>query len=145
MIIAVDGPLASGKGTIARALAARFGLPHLDTGTLYRATGLAVMDTGTNPADAEACAKLARNLNINRIDGDRIRTAEAGAMASKVASIPQVRDALFELQRAFATQPALATARSNCRVRRRVTARPFGIRATRAFGTSAICWPVFPV
>ncbi|MAK64616.1 MAG: cytidylate kinase [Maricaulis sp.] len=105
MIIAVDGPLASGKGTIARALAARFGLPHLDTGTLYRATGLAVMDTGTNPADAEACAKLARNLNINRIDGDRIRTAEAGAMASKVASIPQVRDALFELQRAFATQP----------------------------------------
>lgn len=105
MIIAVDGPLASGKGTIARALAARFGLPHLDTGTLYRATGLAVMDTGTDPADVEACAKLARNLNINRIDADRIRTAEAGAMASKVASIPQVREALFELQRGFANQP----------------------------------------
>lgn len=105
MIIAVDGPLASGKGTIARALAARFGLPHLDTGTLYRATGLAVMDTGTDPADVEACAKLARNLNINRIDADRIRTAEAGAMASKVASIPQVREALFELQRSFANQP----------------------------------------
>ncbi|MCR9266055.1 MAG: (d)CMP kinase [Alphaproteobacteria bacterium] len=105
MIIAVDGPLASGKGTIARALAARFGLPHLDTGTLYRATGLAVMDTRTDPADVEACAKLARNLNINRIDADRIRTAEAGAMASKVASIPQVREALFELQRSFANQP----------------------------------------
>ena len=105
MIIAVDGPLASGKGTIARALAARFSLPHLDTGTLYRATGLAVMDAGVDPSDAEACARLARALKINAIDADRIRTAEAGAMASKVAIIPQVRDALFELQRDFATQP----------------------------------------
>jgi len=105
MIITVDGPLASGKGTIARALADRFGLPHLDTGTLYRATGLAVIEAGLDPADAEGCAALARKLDIAMIDEDRIRTAEAGAMASKVAAIPQVRDALYELQRDFATQP----------------------------------------
>ena len=105
MIIAVDGPMASGKGTIARALSARFNLPHLDTGTLYRATGLAVLDAGADPSDAQACANLARGLNIDAIDETRIRTAEAGAMASKVAAIPQVREALFELQRAFATQP----------------------------------------
>lgn len=105
MIIAVDGPLASGKGTIARALSERFSLPHLDTGTLYRATGLAVLDAGADPSNAQACADLARNLDLDAIDETRIRTAEAGAMASKVAAIPQVREALFALQRAFATQP----------------------------------------
>lgn len=105
MIVAVDGPLASGKGTIARALADRFGLPHLDTGSLYRATGLAVIEAGLDASDAEGCAALARKLDIAAIDEDRIRTAEAGAMASKVAAIPQVRDALFELQRDFATRP----------------------------------------
>jgi len=105
MIIAVDGPLASGKGTIARALADHFRLPHLDTGSLYRATGLAVIEAGVDPEDAEACARLAAQLDLSAIDEDRIRTAEAGSMASRVAAIPQVREALFELQRAFATQP----------------------------------------
>ncbi|MBO6765477.1 (d)CMP kinase [Maricaulis sp.] len=105
MIIAVDGPLASGKGTIARALADHFGLPHLDTGSLYRATGLAVIEAGIDPEDAEACARLAAQLDLAAIDEDRIRTAEAGSMASRVAAIPQVREALFDLQRAFATQP----------------------------------------
>lgn len=105
MIIAVDGPLASGKGTIARALADHFGLPHLDTGSLYRATGLAVIEAGIDPDDAEACARLAAQLDLAAIDEDRIRTAEAGSMASRVAAIPQVREALFDLQRAFATQP----------------------------------------
>jgi cytidylate kinase len=105
MIIAVDGPLASGKGTIARALSAHFGLPYLDTGTLYRATGVAVQDAGISTEDAEACADVARSLDIGGIDENRIRTAEAGAMASRVASIPQVRQALFELQRDFAGQP----------------------------------------
>jgi cytidylate kinase len=105
MIIAVDGPLASGKGTIARALADHFGLPHLDTGSLYRATGLAVIEAGIDPDDAEACARLAAELDLAAIDEDRIRTAEAGSMASRVAAIPQVREALFDLQRAFATQP----------------------------------------
>ena len=105
MIIAVDGPLASGKGTIAKALAKHFGLPHLDTGSLYRATGVAVMDAGVDTADTDACARIARNLDVGAIDEDRIRTAEAGAMASRVAAIPAVRDALYELQRAFATRP----------------------------------------
>ncbi|ABI64395.1 MAG: cytidylate kinase [Maricaulis maris] len=105
MIIAVDGPLASGKGTIARALATRFSLPYLDTGSLYRATGIAVLDAGIDPADTAACATIARALDIGGIDEARIRTAEAGAMASRVASIPEVRKALFDLQRAFATQP----------------------------------------
>lgn len=105
MIIAVDGPLASGKGTIARALAAHFGLPYLDTGSLYRATGIAVLDAGIDPADPEACAAIARALDLVAIDEVRIRTAEAGAMASRVGSIPEVRKALFDLQRAFAEQP----------------------------------------
>ena len=106
MIIAVDGPLASGKGTIARALALQLGLAHLDTGSLYRATGVAVIDAGLDPeADTDRVADLARYLDIAAIDEDRIRTAEAGAMASRVAAIPRVREALYELQRSFATQP----------------------------------------
>ncbi|MHA6287710.1 (d)CMP kinase [Maricaulis sp. CAU 1757] len=105
MIIAVDGPLASGKGTIARALAKHFGLPYLDTGTLYRATGLAVMDAGIDPADEPACARIARRLDLAGIDETRIRTAEAGAMASRVAALPAVRAALYEVQRDFAFQP----------------------------------------
>ena len=105
MIIAVDGPLASGKGTIARALAKRLHLPHLDTGTLYRATGLAVIDAGVDPSDETAAAHCAASLDIDAIDQSRIRTAEAGAMASKVAALPAVRHALYELQRSFATQP----------------------------------------
>ena len=105
MIIAVDGPLASGKGTIARALAAHFGLPHLDTGSLYRATAVAVLDAGIDPDDEAAIAGAARTLDLKRIDETRIRTAEAGAMASRVAALPGVRAALYELQRDFAQQP----------------------------------------
>lgn len=105
MIIAVDGPLASGKGTIARALARHFSLPHLDTGALYRATAVAVMDAGIDPADETATAAVARALDIAAIDETRIRTAEAGAMASRVAALPAVRAALYELQRDFALQP----------------------------------------
>ena len=105
MIIAVDGPLASGKGTIARALAARFGLPYLDTGSLYRATGVAVLEQGIAPCDEAACAAAARALDITAIDEARIRTAEAGAMASRIAVLTGVRTALYELQRNFALQP----------------------------------------
>lgn len=105
MIIAVDGPLASGKGTIARALAETFNLPHLDTGSLYRATGLALIDQGVDPEDEAAAAACAAALDIEAIDETRIRTAQAGAMASRVAVLPAVRDALYELQRGFATQP----------------------------------------
>jgi len=104
MIIAVDGPLASGKGTIAKALARHFSLPHLDTGSLYRATAVAVLDAGIDPADEVAAAAAARALDVAAIDEARIRTADAGAMASRVAALPAVRAALYELQRDFAEQ-----------------------------------------
>lgn len=105
MIISVDGPLASGKGTIARTLASKFGLPYLDTGSLYRATALAVLDAGDDPADSDAAVRAARGLQVDAIDETRIRTAEAGAAASKVAAIPAVREALYQVQRNFAYQP----------------------------------------
>lgn len=105
MIVAVDGPLASGKGTIARALSERLGLPYLDTGSLYRATGLALIDQAVDPEDEPAAAACAAALDLGAIDETRIRTAQAGAMASRVASLPTVRTALYDLQRSFATQP----------------------------------------
>ena len=76
MIIAVDGALASGKGTIARTLASTFSLPYLDTGSLYRATALAVLDAGDDPADTDAAIRAARGLKVDAIDETRIRTAE---------------------------------------------------------------------
>lgn len=105
MIIAVDGTLASGKGTIAKALAKAFGLAHLDTGALYRATGVAVIEAGGDPADPDAAEQAARNLDVEAIDEAKIRTAEAGLNASVVAAQPRVRQALFELQRSFAARP----------------------------------------
>lgn len=105
MIIAVDGTLASGKGTIARSLAKAFGLAHLDTGALYRATAVAVLEAGADPADAGAAESAARSLDPSTIDERKIRTAEAGAAASIVAAQPRVRQALFELQRSFAARP----------------------------------------
>ncbi|AZU04856.1 cytidylate kinase [Glycocaulis alkaliphilus] len=105
MLIAVDGPLASGKGTIARALSAKFGLPHLDTGTLYRAVAVAVLDAGNDPADAGAAEAAARDLDPASIDEAKIRTAGAGAAASIVSAHPKVRAALKEVQQEFARQP----------------------------------------
>ncbi|MCU0881089.1 MAG: (d)CMP kinase [Hyphomonadaceae bacterium] len=105
MIIAIDGPLASGKGTIARALAATFGLPYLDTGTLYRAVALAMTDTGHAPEETDRAIEAARNLEISLTCDPRIRTAAIGAGASVVAAIPEVRQALFAAQREFALQP----------------------------------------
>ena len=105
MIIAVDGPLASGKGTIARALAARFGLPHLDTGTLYRGVAVAVIEAGLPPEDAAAAEVAARALDVTAIDEAKIRTAGAGAAASVVSAHPGGRAALLQLQRDFAHQP----------------------------------------
>ncbi len=105
MIIAVDGPLASGKGTIARALAARFDLPHLDTGTLYRAVAVELLDAGQPPENAQAAEAAARMLDVNAIDEQKIRTAGAGQAASVVSAHPAVRKALLEIQRDFANQP----------------------------------------
>ena len=103
MIIAVDGPTASGKGTIAKALAAHFGLPHLDTGLLYRAVGRQVQLLGGNPDDphdAIAACDFAESL----LDDDILRSEDVGGYASRVSVHPAVRDALYERQRAFALQ-----------------------------------------
>jgi cytidylate kinase len=105
MIIAVDGPTASGKGTVAAGIAARYGLARLDTGALYRAVGLAVLDAGRDPVDAAAAEAAAKALDLSAIDEARIRSSAAGAAASKAAAIPAVRAALLDAQRAFARQP----------------------------------------
>ncbi|MCR9079282.1 MAG: (d)CMP kinase [Hyphomonadaceae bacterium] len=104
MIIAIDGTLASGKGTIARRLARWYGLAHMDTGRLYRATGVAALNKGVDFDNPDALADVALRLDLNDYDEDQLRTAEAGQAASKVAAIPTVRAALLELQRAFAHQ-----------------------------------------
>ncbi|NBB25997.1 (d)CMP kinase [Porphyrobacter sp. SLTP] len=103
MIIAVDGPTASGKGTIAKALAAYFRLPHLDTGLLYRAVGRQVQLLGGNPDDphdAIAACDFAEGL----LEDDILRSEDVGGYASRVSVHPAVRQALYERQRAFALQ-----------------------------------------
>ena len=105
MIIAIDGTLASGKGTIAKRLSAWYGLAHMDTGRLYRATGVAATRKQVDFDDADALANVARTLDLNDFDETDLRTAEAGQAASRVAAVPEVRAALLELQRAFAHQP----------------------------------------
>ncbi|MBT8426535.1 MAG: (d)CMP kinase [Erythrobacter sp.] len=103
MIIAVDGPTASGKGTIAKALAEHFGLPHLDTGLLYRAVGYqCARDHGEPNSLADALAACAFDDSL--LDNPELRTEEVGGLASQVSVHPAVRQALFERQRAFATQ-----------------------------------------
>ncbi|MBX3491633.1 MAG: (d)CMP kinase [Parvibaculum sp.] len=104
MIIAVDGPAASGKGTLARALARHYGLHYLDTGSLYRAVGQAVLAAGGDPADEKAARAAAEALDAAQIDETAIRTAEAGHAASVVAAMPEVRAAILDLQRRFAAQ-----------------------------------------
>jgi len=103
MIIAVDGPAASGKGSIARALAAHYGLPHLDTGLLYRAVGVATARAGGDPdheADAAACCTIDDAL----LTDPELRSEAAGALASRVSRHPAVRAALFAYQQNFAHQ-----------------------------------------
>lgn len=106
MIIAVDGPAASGKGTIAAALARHYNLPHLDTGLLYRAVGREVRAYIDMPDLEERALAVARELDPDAIDPEFLLSAEVGVLASKVAVFPSVRQALFEAQRSFATQPA---------------------------------------
>ena len=104
MIIAVDGPAASGKGTIARALARHFGLPHLDTGLLYRAVGLNLLQTGGDPESEFAAV---RACDISQIDfaDPELKTETVGGLASRISAYPLVRQALLERQRTFAAQP----------------------------------------
>jgi CMP/dCMP kinase len=105
MIIAIDGPAASGKGTLARNLAGHFGLPHLDTGLLYRATARALIDAGRALSDKEAAIAAARGLGLAGIDEASLRGRELAEAASMVATIAEVRRALVELQRTFARSP----------------------------------------
>ena len=105
LVIAVDGPAASGKGTIAGRLAREYRLPHLDTGLLYRAVGLKVLETGGSLDDAEAAEAAARGLDARSLSDDpRLTTGEAGEAASRVAGHPEVRAALLRLQQDFAAQ-----------------------------------------
>jgi cytidylate kinase len=103
-IIAIDGPAAAGKGTLARRLAAELGLPYLDTGLLYRAVGRRVLDAGGEPADPDAAATAARTLQATDLDRTDLRGPVADAAAAAVAAIPSVRAALLDFQRNFATE-----------------------------------------
>ena len=105
MIIAIDGPAAAGKGTLARRLAAHFGLFFLDTGLLYRATGRRVLDAGGDPADPETAAAAARALRPEDMQRADLRGPAADLAASLVASIPGVRAALLAFQRSFDRPP----------------------------------------
>ena len=105
LIIAVDGPAASGKGTIAARLARTYGLPHLDTGLLYRAVGVGVLDTAGSLDDASAAEVVARALDASHLeDTERLTSREAGEAASRIAGYPGVRAALLDFQKAFAAQ-----------------------------------------
>ncbi len=95
--IAIDGPAAAGKGTVGRKLAAHFGFAHLDTGLLYRATGRRTLD-GIGAVEA------ARSLQHSDLDAPDLRSPEVGQAASRVAAIPEVREALIDFQRAFASR-----------------------------------------
>ncbi len=104
MIIAVDGPSASGKGSVSRRIAAHFGLSYLDTGLLYRAVARDMLDQGLPLDDDAAALRAAKSLNLNGLDDPRLRERRMGEAASQVASAPTVREALLDLQRDFARQ-----------------------------------------
>ena len=102
MIIAIDGPAASGKGTLGKRLAAHYGLRHLDTGLLYRAVARALLDTGQRLDDRERAAAAARSLRPTELDEVALKGHAAGEAASVVSAIPEVRAALLQLQQDFA-------------------------------------------
>ena len=101
MIIAIDGPAASGKGTLARRLAAHYGLPHLDTGLTFRAVAASLLDSGNDLADADAATAAAERIDLGALDPARLSAHDIGEAASRIAVIPAVRDALLAAQRRF--------------------------------------------
>jgi cytidylate kinase len=105
MIIAIDGPAASGKGTIAKQIAGVYGLRHLDTGLLYRAVAKAMLDAGTPLDDVAGAAAAAAALDPTRFDEAALKSQAVGEAASVVSAMPAVRDALIAYQREFATRP----------------------------------------
>jgi CMP/dCMP kinase len=102
VIVAVDGPSAAGKGTLARGIAQHYGFHLLDTGALYRMVGLQMLRTQTDFTDATKAAEFARDLNVDDFEDHELRSEVVGSAASKVAAIPQVRSALLKFQRDFA-------------------------------------------
>jgi cytidylate kinase len=105
MIIAIDGPAASGKGTLGKKLAAHYGLRHLDTGLLYRAVAKALLDTGRRPGDEAAAIAAAKAIDPTRFDELALKSYEVGEAASVVSTIAGVRAALFDFQQEFAAAP----------------------------------------
>jgi cytidylate kinase len=105
MIIAIDGPAASGKGTIAKQLASVYGLHHLDTGLLYRAVAKAMLDAGHAPDDAAQATEIAIKLDPTKFEENALKLQPITEAASVVAAIPQVRQALINYQREFAMRP----------------------------------------
>jgi cytidylate kinase len=103
-VIAIDGPAAAGKGTLARRLAATLGLPYLDTGLLYRAVARRVLDAGADPADPDAAATAAHALRPADLERSDLRGPVADAAAASVAAIPAVRAALLDFQRGFGSE-----------------------------------------
>jgi cytidylate kinase len=105
LVVAIDGPAAAGKGTLARRLAAHYGLAYLDTGALYRATARDVLDAGLDPADAAAAAGIAEKLDPASFGDPHLRDEAVGRAASVVAAHGAVRAALLDFQRCFAAAP----------------------------------------
>lgn len=112
IVIALDGPAASGKGTLARLISDHYGFAHLDTGTLYRGVAWVLLNEGNDPADPKAAAGAARAFAIEQLSGADIRTKEVGAAASIVAANTEVRAALLDFQRRFAEKPPKGAAGS---------------------------------
>ena len=105
VVIAVDGPAASGKGTLSNSLAKHFDFARLDTGLIYRALGLKVLGDGTDASDKQKVILLANQLSFDDMNQENLRSEKVGAVASRVAAIPDVRAALLKFQRDFAVHP----------------------------------------
>ncbi len=105
MIIAIDGPAASGKGTLAKRLAAHYGLRHLDTGLIYRAVAKALLDAGHSPSDPAHAVAAAAALDPARFDDPALKSQAVGEAASLVSALPQLRAALLAFQREFGRAP----------------------------------------
>ena len=105
VVIAVDGPAASGKGTLSNSLANHFDFARLDTGLIYRALGLKVLGDGTDASDKQKVILLANQLSFDDLNQENLRSEKVGAVASRVAAIPDVRAVLLKFQRDFAVHP----------------------------------------